>query len=310
MHSTNSLSFAQRWNYALKPGSWPKLLVPTVLGHSIGIAITGDVNLAALLLGLFITLAHGTYVVLLNDWGDQHVDALKRQMFPQGGSAKTIPDGILPAPHLLYTGLAAALLTLIGAAVGMFWLNRPLMVLIGALGVLTFFAYTLPPIRLNYRGGGELLEMIGVGVILPYGQMYLQSGVFWHPLLALLGGYTMLCLCSALASGLSDEESDRAGGKVTFVTLWGNARVRTLIEGGLIVALAAWCVALVWVPLWIILPACAVVLLEYRQVRQLSAAALTNAFSEQKRYKQALHRAIWYSTITVALLLFITAFWS
>ena len=39
-----------------------------------------------------------------------------------------------------------------------------------------FVAYTLPPLRLNYRGGGELLEMLGVGLALPLYNVYLQAG--------------------------------------------------------------------------------------------------------------------------------------
>src|SRR5688572_25540308 len=104
-------TLSQRWMYALKPASWPKLLVPMLLGHGLGIA-AGDrrVALAGFAFGVLFTVLDLIFIVLLNDWFDRDVDALKRRMLPHSGSPKTIPDGILPPWHLLCAGLLAAVL--------------------------------------------------------------------------------------------------------------------------------------------------------------------------------------------------------
>jgi 1,4-dihydroxy-2-naphthoate octaprenyltransferase len=234
--------------------------------------------------------------VLLNDWGDREVDALKRRMFPRGCSPKTIPDGLLPARALLLAGLGAGLGALllamgVGPALGRPWLGP-----LAALSLGIFVAYTLPPLRLNYRGGGELLEMVGVGGVLPALHVYAQCGQLLPPLFArTLPGLLALSLASALASGLSDEESDRTGGKRTFTTVWGNARVRRATEGLVGLGALLWAVGAGWGAL-AVLP---VVVFGARMWR-LSPAAVTNAFAAQGAYKRELHRAIWWGTLGLA----------
>jgi 1,4-dihydroxy-2-naphthoate octaprenyltransferase len=292
-----SMSPGARWVYALKPASWSKVLVPAVCGHAVGAAAAGRLSAGALAFGALWMMADVAFIVLLNDWGDREVDALKRRMFPDGCSPKTIPDGILPAHALLLAGLGAgvaALLVAWGAGVA---LDRPLLLPLAALGQLVFVAYTLPPIRLNYRGGGELLEMVGVGGVLPLLHAYAQCGV-WAPawLLALLPGLLLLALASALASGLSDEQSDRAGGKRTVTTLLGNAATRRITEAlaglGPLLWLAAPALAEGAPPLWSIAPGAAVALFFRARLLRKSAEAVTNAFAAQAAYKRELHRAI------------------
>ena len=76
-----STSF-DRWIYALKPASWPKLLVPTFFGQVLGAASVGEFNVPGVVWGLGFTLAGLGFIVLLNDWGDREVDTIKRNMFP------------------------------------------------------------------------------------------------------------------------------------------------------------------------------------------------------------------------------------
>lgn len=300
------MSPLRRWIAAAKPASWPKLLVPTVLGHAIGIAATRQLDLAALAAGLAFSVLDLLFIVFLNDWGDQEVDAVKRRMFPRS-SAKTIPDGILPAHHLLFAGAAAGALAL-GLAFGAgLLLGRPWLGPFAAGALLIFVAYTLPPIRLNYRGGGELLEMLGVGVALPWLHAYLQSGSLGPgPGFGLLPGFAALSLASAVASGLSDERSDRRGGKRTFVSVFGNRAGRLAVQGlGLT---GASLLALSYrfdpaIPWWCALAALTVALFHLERMRRASPAAVTDAFDAQRRFKAELHHAIWRSALVAAMFL-------
>lgn len=302
----------ERWRYALKPASWPKLFVPATLGQALGVVQLGRVDLPAAALGLALTFALLAFIVLLNDWADRDVDAIKRRRFPDGCSPKTIPDGILGAPTVLGGGLLAGALALCLAAFGQVWLNRPLLLGATAGCLLLFAAYSLPPLRLNYRGGGELLEMLGVGWALPWAMAYVQGGLgvesyLWLPRAwAVLPGMMLLALASAVASGLSDEVSDREGGKTTLATLLGNAAARRVTEACLALGALAWIaagLATPHVPALAALPAAAVVLWHRRRVLRLSPDAVTNAFSAQGAYKAALHAAIWDGTRLLALLL-------
>jgi 1,4-dihydroxy-2-naphthoate octaprenyltransferase len=294
---------ARRWAYALKPASWPKLLVPALLGQALGYAEAGRFSPLGLLFGALFTVADGVYIVLLNDWGDREIDALKRRLFPAGCSPKTIPDGVLPAHHVLAGGLAAGLALGAVALAAELWLGRPGMFAAGALCLAMFASYTFRPLALNYRGGGELLEAAGVGVVLPWTNAYLQSGTALGPrYLALLPGFALLALASALASGLSDEVSDRQGGKSTLTTRYGNGAVRRGVEALVALGALAWAAAAASpsVPWWAVAPAVAALAWHGGRLRAASAAAVTNAFREQGTYKGHLHRAAWQASLWLA----------
>ncbi|MCY1020452.1 prenyltransferase [Pyxidicoccus sp. MSG2] len=303
MH-VETMGLAERWWYALKPASWPKVFVPALFGQAVGAAHAGRLSVGALAFGVLWMVADVAFIVLLNDWGDRAVDALKRRMFPKAGSPKTIPDGILPAGALLAMGLGAGTVALLMAMVAGAALERPLLAPLAALALFVFIAYSLPPLRLNYRGGGEVLEMVGVGGVLPALHAYAQCGQ-WAPtwLVALAPGLLALSLSSALASGLSDEESDRAGGKRTWASVRGNASARRgsevlLVLGALLWLAAPW-MARVASPLTV-LPAAGVVLAFAARVRRQSPGAVTNAFGAQSAYKLELHRAIWWGTLALS----------
>lgn len=296
-----------RWRYALKPASWPKLLVPFALGQALGYAAAGAFSARGLILGTFFTVFDLIFIVLLNDWGDREVDAIKRRMFPEGCSPKTIPDGILSARQVLLAGLGAGVLLVGTAFAAERILDRPGAGVLGLGCAAIFAAYTFPPLKLNYRGGGEILEMLGVGAALPWFNAFLQSGRWWHPCYALLFGFGVLSLGSALASGLSDEQSDRAGGKRTFTTILGNPRVRRLTElcllGGALAWIGAWLAEGDAIPWWVVAPAVTLIAFHARALTRVTKTAVTNAFPAHGRYKRHLHSAIWQSTLLLSLLL-------
>lgn len=305
MVGVESMGAARRWWYALKPASWPKVFVPALFGQAVGVASAGRWSAGALAWGVLWTALDIAFIVLLNDWADREVDALKRRMFPRGCSPKTIPDGILPARSLLLAGLGAGAGALLLAGAAGAVLARPWLLLLSALSLFIFAAYTLPPLRLNYRGGGELLEMVGVGGVLPALHAYAQCGR-WVPegLRTWAPGLLALCLASALASGLSDEESDRAGGKRTFTTLLGNKAVRRASEGLLSAGAVLW----LGKGQWGSLAAIPVVFFSARAWRK-SPEAVTNAFAAQGAYKLELHRAIWWGTLVLSGLVLVERWW-
>ena len=188
------------------------------------------------LLSLLFVLSGLAFIVLLNDVFDADVDRIKRAMFPNT-SKKTLPDQIMSARVLAAGGVLAAVL----AAASLYaiaWRQQvwtPLIV--GIAGMLIFVAYSLPPIKLNYRGGGEFLETLGVGAALPLITAVSAGGTEnLTPAPFFLLGFCLLSLASAIASGISDEESDRVGGKRTFITRYGNRRGRQFIYVLLIAA--------------------------------------------------------------------------
>jgi 4-hydroxybenzoate polyprenyltransferase len=285
---------AQRWLFALKPASWPKLLVPAFFGAAIGGVARGSAPLGALLLVVVFTVAQAIYIVFLNDVADEDVDRLKRRMFPKAGSPKVLPDGILDRGMLLIAGTVAGTYAFVVSLGGALVLGRPALVLGAILALGLFAAYSLPPIRLNYRGGGEVLEALGVGVVLPWYAAYAVSGEVLPAGTTLLPGLTALALGSAVASGLSDEDSDRRGGKRTVVSLLGNRLGRRATQAMLVLGALLWWVPalrgqVAWQP---VLVGSLVVLGYLPMVSRLSAPATSRAFKAIAEYKGAVNSAI------------------
>lgn len=259
-----------------------------------GIVQTGEVLLPALGVAFGFTILLGLFIVWMNDWADQGVDRIKRSRFPHS-SHKTIRDGYLTERQVFFAGASAGFLGVVLSFLAADWIDRPLLGHAALACLSIFVAYSLPPLKLNYRGGGELLETLGVGIALPLYAAYALSGdilVFAWPLLV---GWSFLSLSSALASGLSDEESDRAGKKTTFVTVFGNAPIRKTIEATVIVGALCWIavglVGIVHVAA-VALPTLTVFYYASK-LRRLSPHAVTNAFDAQRAYKTELHHAIW-----------------
>ena len=278
-----------------------------LFGQALGASASDQSAAEPLICGSAFTMCGLAFIVLTNDWADRRVDAIKRAMFPDSTSLKTIPDDVLSSRSVGLAGALCGLFALAAAAAAQIVLQRQLAFAFGLVCVLIFAAYTLPPLRLNYRGGGELLEMIGVGLALPFYNAYLQAGV-WEGLGWLwLAGFSGLSLSSAIASGLSDEQSDRLGGKRTIVALVGNARARRLVEAFMLLGAACWMLGPIVepgrAPFWVAGAAIVVIFWNFVQMRRTSSLAVTNAFTAQARYKQHLHNAIWHSTTLVAVIL-------
>lgn len=300
-----TLSLRDRWLFALKPASWPKMLVAAVLGQAIGVAATGHIHWGGLLLGLAFTVFDLVFVVLINDWGDQEVDGLKRRLFPEWGSAKTIPDRVLEAKSVVMAGAGAAAAAAGLAIAGQELMGRPGLAWAGFACLALFVSYTLPPLKLNYRGGGELLEMVGVGFALPWFNAYVQSGTAMPNGLVILPAFALLALASALASGLADESSDRLGGKRTFATAFGGAAVRQGVEGLVLGGMLVWAalprLAPYYATFWMMMPAIVVMVLDFRELRKAGAAPDIETYYGIAAYKQALHDCIWRGALTLSL---------
>ncbi|WCL50906.1 prenyltransferase [Leptospira sp. GIMC2001] len=287
----------RNWIFAFKLNSWPKLLIPFLLGQAL--AYESNENYwKFFIIGLGITIFLTIYIVLLNDYADMRVDGIKRSMFPEYNSLKTIPDKILKPSHVLNVGVVAGIIVL-SLSLICFYINHNFWIpILGYLCLSIFFIYSFPPIELNYRGGGELLEMFGVGAFLPLFQMAIQSYYKISEIsIVAIVSFLMFSGSSAIASGLSDEQSDIAGGKNTVVTYFGNRKSKILIRIlqilgiGFLFPLYFYLQNLWWIVLLI------QVHMIYRlwKTIRLENLANTNEFKNLNIFKNHLHLSIWIS---------------
>ncbi|MBF0351605.1 MAG: prenyltransferase [SAR324 cluster bacterium] len=218
------------WLKASRLASQSYIFLPLLLGQSIAWSQTGiwDWKVFALvqLFGLFDQF----YIVYANDYADYATDRLNQTYTIFSGGSRVLADQDMPPEHLKIAACVMAFLSLgCGVALGVFagrWGTVPL---IGG-GLLLLWMYSYPPVRLSYRGGGEWLQMLGVGVILPLVGYYAQTGEWRFPMEWMLVILPTQLACS-ISTSLPDEPSDQLSGKKTVPVTRGALTAKIMILG-------------------------------------------------------------------------------
>jgi len=146
---------------------------------------------------------------------------------PFTGGSRFIQEGKIGPLKVLVAALACFAL---GSLVGLYivWLRGLWILAIGIVGVGTAFFYTAPPLRLCYRGGGELLIALDFGILPSLGAYYVQAQQFsWGALVAGLPA-TFLITAVLFINQFQDMRADAAAAKRHWVVRLGRSRARAL----------------------------------------------------------------------------------
>ena len=161
------------------------------------------------------------YIVYANDYADHETDANNDTFTIFSGGSRALVDGDLEPRQV---GIAAIVMAVLCGGVGLtlglafgLWWALPLILS----GLVLLWAYSFPPLKLSYRGGGELLQTLGVGLVLPLVGFYAQAGSFEGFRWELLWVVLPLELTCAMCTALPDEPSDRLGDKNTSAVMLG-----------------------------------------------------------------------------------------
>ncbi|MCL6449875.1 MAG: 1,4-dihydroxy-2-naphthoate octaprenyltransferase [Acetobacteraceae bacterium] len=213
------------WTRAVRAPFFTASVVPVLLGAAVAWYQGWSLSWGCLALTLVGAVAAHAGANLANDFHD-HVggtDWINRYRSPFNGGAGLIQEGRL-SPRTV--ALAAGAAYLVGALAGLAltwlrgWPVLALMLAGAALGV----CYTAPPLRLSYRGVGELAVGLAFGPLLVLGSYYVQAGRFsWTPVLASLP-VGFLITAVLYINQFPDVEPDRGTGKDNWVVRLGTAR--------------------------------------------------------------------------------------
>ncbi|MEM1348000.1 MAG: prenyltransferase, partial [Myxococcota bacterium] len=180
------------------------------------------------------------YIVYANDYADRDTDALNDTFTIFSGGSRVLVDGeIRPEQLKLAAQVMATCALLTGVALGVGfgrWQVLPLQ----AVGLGLLWAYSYPPLRLSYRGGGELLQALGMGLVLPLLGYVAQAGTTQGFPWVAMWFFVPLQLAGGMATSLPDEPSDRASKKRTTSVTWGNKVTKILIVCILLATLVTW----------------------------------------------------------------------
>ena len=172
---------------------------------------------------------------------------------PFSGGKRVLVDGILSRRQVaalagVFYGLAAA------AGVAIAAVHEPRVLWIGLLGMALAFFYHAPPLKLAYRGLGEIAVALTYGPLIASGTYLVQRHASWSdsllpalPLGVLIGAFLLI-------NEFPDHDADRAAGKRTLVVRLGKRRAARLFT--CVLATAFVCVAalpLLGLPAWTLL---------------------------------------------------------
>ncbi|WP_437897261.1 prenyltransferase [Sorangium sp. So ce124] len=216
------------WLDASRLASQPSIALPLLLGQLVGAQAAGrPLDLGTLAAVQLFGLLDQLFIVYANDVADRETDRRNRTATPFSGGSRVLVEGRL-SPRALGAAAAvcaAALVAVSSAlAAALATAAAALLVLLAIAALLLLWAYSYPPLRLSYRGGGELLQMVGVGAVLPLYGYIAQGGDPARFPFALLVFLLPSHLACAIATALPDEPSDRESGKRTLPVRVGGER--------------------------------------------------------------------------------------
>lgn len=217
------------WLKASRLASQSYLALSLLLGQAIAFHQTGQLDWTIFVLVHLFGLFDQLYIVYANDYADMETDRNNRTFTLFSGGSRVLVEGSLQPRQLKAASLVmVGLSVLCGVVLTLVYGRRLALPMIG-MSLVLLWMYSYPPLRLNYRGGGELLQMFGLGVVLPVFGFYAQSGTLnsfpWSLLWVLLPTQ----LACALVTSLPDEPSDRLSGKNTVAVLLGPTLTKLVI---------------------------------------------------------------------------------
>ena len=220
------------------------LLVAGVYLFGVTVAAANDTTIAPgrVALGAVPLLAVSASIHYTNEYADHETDALTDPTPFSGGSGALVETDV-PRTFVLRLALGALAAGLLAAAaLALTGVLGPsaLAVLFGA--TVAGWQYSLGPLRLAWRGWGELTNAALGGLALPvYGAAVVEGPLATVALASL--PFALLVLLNLFATQWPDREADAAVGKRTLAVRWSARRLRVayltvaLLAGGSLVAL-------------------------------------------------------------------------
>jgi 1,4-dihydroxy-2-naphthoate octaprenyltransferase len=225
------------WYRATRPFSFTASIIPILVGGACALVVGGFSPLAFVLcLGGGVALQAGTNLV--NDYYDFRLGADHSGSL---GPSRVIQEGWLAPRTVLAGGLVFFIL---GGAAGFVLVSVagwPIL-LLGLIGVPLAYGYTAPPLKLAYRGLGELNVFVLMGPLMVLGGFLVHRAAGLG--VALTASLPVGCLVAAIlhCNNIRDLDDDRALGKQTLATIvgprWAKVELLALL-GGAYAALAA-----------------------------------------------------------------------
>lgn len=208
------------------------LLIIGVYGFGAKIAQTAGAVLSQtpLVAGGVALLPTAASVHYANEYADYETDALTDRTPFSGGSGALAHTG-LPRTVPLYAAIISLLLgTVLTAIFALSGLLSPTAIILLALIAVFGWQYSVAPLKLAWRGWGELDNAALGGLVLPvYGAAVVDGPLRFVALASV--PFFLLVLLNLFATQWPDREADEQAGKYTLAVQWSSDRLRRAYVG-------------------------------------------------------------------------------
>ncbi|HQE94346.1 MAG TPA: 1,4-dihydroxy-2-naphthoate octaprenyltransferase [Candidatus Marinimicrobia bacterium] len=236
-------------------------VAPVILGTSVGWYETGRINFISGLLALLGTIFAHFGANIFNDYYDHLTgcDDNNLDFTPFSGGSRTIQNGLLTARQAFWAGLVAFLLVVLIGLLLIVYTGRPALIIFGIVGLAIGFLYTAIPVKLAYRGLGEIGIFIAFGPLIVIGASYVQTGTI--SFLAFLASVPagLLVMLILYANEILDEKADRSADKNTIIVKIANRNTALKIYRLILYVVPIWIIVFVIVgyfPYWSLIILC------------------------------------------------------
>lgn len=225
----------------LLAGIWrlsdPKIALASFVPFLAGVALArvGNVHIDPLLAlsayaAIFLVEVGKNAVNDLIDYRSGADQALRDdERSPFSGGKRVLVDHLLTERELgVIAWVCFAAAAAVGAVVTLS--RRPELFLLGAAAGVVAIAYSLPPLRLSYRGFGELAVGLTYGPGIVLGTTLLLGGAITREAVVVSTTLGILIAMVLLANEIPDERVDRLAGKRTLAVRLGRDRTIGVIE--------------------------------------------------------------------------------
>lgn len=204
------------WWQAARPLAQANIAMPLVVGQALAIAGGARFHaVACVLVHLFGVFDH-LFIVFANDVADQAGDRVNETPTPFSGGSRVLVDGRLTVTALVRAAALMALGMIVVSAIAAFAFDRTAMLLGAGAAIALLLAYSFAPLRLSYRGLGELAQGLGTGAVLPAVGYLAHAGSLGGLVPSQLVPLIVLGIASNVNTALPDVTADRAVDKRTW----------------------------------------------------------------------------------------------
>ncbi len=214
-------------------------LTPLLLGNIAAWYTQGHFSWSKFVFSLLIGLMIHLTTAFANDVADIQTDEANDSRTPFSGGSGVLVEGKLSRSELINGASGTAFLAVILTFVMIFGLHVHwgILLFVGW-GIVSATEYSLPPLKLSYRGGGEFLVLVTYSIALLWAGYFVQAGPAFSPLIWILSipiGFAVFALITI--TQFPDLAADQKAGKSSLVIMFGVGKTLRIISLAVILSM-------------------------------------------------------------------------